>query len=157
MRRKLIARKHFGGVIDITDPCYNKDAWCRMTATVKDGEYECRVWRKTKKFQGNNGGIHEDTRVGIIGIYLDGFIPYQRSMEEIGNIGVDAGLAGFFMDKPDYTDEQWDEICTNCDKGDAWIRKEGFFSSSGYGDGFYPVYAYKNENGEITALEIRFM
>ena len=76
-------------------------------------------------------------------------------MEEIGSIGVDAGLAGFFMNKPDYTDEQWTEFCESIREGDAWIKDEGFFSSSGNGDGCYGVYAYK-QNGEITALEIRF-
>ena len=76
-------------------------------------------------------------------------------MEEIGSIGVDAGLAGFFMNKPDYTDEQWTEFCESIRDGDAWIKDEGFFSSSGNGDGCYGVYAYK-QNGEITALEIRF-
>lgn len=156
MRKKLIARKHFEGVIDITDPSYNKNVRCRMTATVKAGEYECRIWRNTETLKYDDRVI-KDTRVGIIGIYLDGFIPEQKCMEEIGTIGVDAGLAGFFMDKPDYTDEQWNEICTKCGKGDAWIRKEGFFSSSGYGDGGYPVYACKNKNNEITALEIRFL
>lgn len=43
MRRKLIGRKHFEGVVDITDPCYDKDAWCRMNAEVKSGTYDCRV------------------------------------------------------------------------------------------------------------------
>lgn len=47
MRRKLIGRKHFEGVVDITDPCYDKDVWCRMNAEVKSGTYDCRVWRQT--------------------------------------------------------------------------------------------------------------
>ena len=40
-------------------------------------------------------------------------------------------------------------------KYDEWITEDGFYSSSGYGDGVYGVFAYK-QNGEITALEIRF-
>ena len=154
MRKKLIGRKHFEGLIDITDPCYNKDVWCRMNATVKAGTYECRVWKQTEKYE-YEGKEHKYQIVGIIGIYLDGIIPPQKQMEEIGSIGVDAGLAGFFMNKPDYTDEQWTEFCESICKGDAWIKDEGFFSSSGDGDGCYGVYAYK-QNGEITALEIRF-
>jgi hypothetical protein len=77
-------------------------------------------------------------------------------MEEIGEIGVDAGLAGFFNDKPDYTDDEWSEFCDSIRNGNAWIRDEGFFSSSGYGDGCYPVNACRI-NGEIVALEIRFI
>lgn len=156
MRRKLIGKKHFGGVIDITDPCYDKDVWCRMNATIKDGEYSCIVWENTEKFT-VDGKEYKETRVGIIGIYLNGAIPYAKAMEDIGEIGVDAGLAGFFMNKPDYGNKEWSAFCDSIRKGEAWIKDEGFFSESGYGDGYYPVYAFKDVNGEIIALEIRFM
>lgn len=155
MRRKKIGTKHFEGVIDITDPCYDKDVWCRMNAEVKSGEYDCHIWRHTSK-EIWNGKEYKDVSVGVIGIYLNGIIPPQRSMEEIGSIGVDAGLAGFFMNKPDYNDDEWSDFCNSIRDGDAWIKDEGFFSSSGYGDGCYPVYASK-VNGEIVALEIRFI
>jgi hypothetical protein len=155
MRRKKIGTKHFEGIVDITDPCYDRDVWCRMTAEVKAGEYECHIWRQTKKCN-YDGREYKDVRVGVIGIYLDGIIPAARVMEEIGEIGVDAGLAGFFMNKPDYNDEEWDDLCNSIHDGDAWIRDDGFFSSSGYGDGCYGVYAYKIDN-EIVALEIRFL
>lgn len=91
-----------------------------------------------------------------IGIYLDGVIPCQKDMKEIGSIGVDAGLAGFFHNKPDYTDDEWAAFCDRVRHGDAWLIKEGFYSSSGYGDGCYGVYAYE-QGGEITAIEIRFL
>lgn len=156
MRRKKIGTKHFEGVIDITDPCYSKDTWCRITANVKAGEYDCHIWRHTDKCI-HDGKEYKDVRVGAIGIYLDGIIPTQRSMERIGSIGVDAGLAGFFINKPDYTDEEWSDFCDSIRKGDAWIKDEGFFSESGYGDGYYNVYAYSRSGNEITALEIRFL
>ena len=76
-------------------------------------------------------------------------------MEWIGNIGVDAGLAGFFHDKPDFTDAQWTAFCDQIKTGDTWLTDLGFFSVSGYGDGAYKVFAAKTGN-EVTALEIRF-
>lgn len=77
-------------------------------------------------------------------------------MEQIGTIGVDAGLAGFFRNKPDYNDEEWANFCTMISKGSVWLTDEGFYSHSGYGDGVYNVYA--NEDGnEAVALEIRFI
>lgn len=155
MRRRKVGTKHFGGIVDITDPCYSKDVWCRMTAEVKDGEYYCNIWSHTEK-EIYDGEEFKDTRVGVIGIYLDGVIPPQRQMECIGEIGVDAGLAGFFINKPDYNDDEWNAFCNSIRKGNAWIKDEGFFSSSGYGDGVYSVYAYKH-NSEIIALEIRFL
>jgi len=163
MRKKIhlhhekIGTKRFEGVLDVTDPCYNKDVWCRIKtpSPVKRGDYECAVWRGTT-VEIYDGKPYRDTRVWILGIYLDGIIPKQKKFEEIGEIGVDAGLAGFFMDKPDYDDEAWSEFCNSIREGDAWIKPEGFFRSSGLGDGCYPVYAHRNESGYITALEIRF-
>jgi hypothetical protein len=160
MTLRKIGTKHFEGVVDITDPCYSKDVWCRMTAKVKAGEYGCCVWLESVTCDGYLGKKYTETRVGVIGIYLDGVVPKQNSMELIGEIGVDAGLAGFFMNKPDYNDDEWEDFCDSIygsmNDASAWIKNEGFFSSSGYGDGYYPVYAHKKDN-EIVALEIRFM
>ena len=77
-------------------------------------------------------------------------------MKQIGSIGVDAGLAGFFNNKPDYNDAQWHAFCEQILNGNAWITEDGFFTSSGYGDGSYPVKAFKL-NGKIIALEIQFI
>lgn len=158
LRRKKIGTKHFGPIIEVTDPCYNKDVWCRMNdVKIVEGEYACIIWRHTEKYT-YEGREVTDTRVGRIGIYLDGIIPQQKAMEQIGEIGVDAGLAGFFMDKPDYTGDEWPAFCNSIGwENDAWIKPEGFFSRSGYGDGGYPVVAGKNKDGEITSLEIIFI
>ena len=156
MRRKKIGVKNFHGSVDITDPCYDKDVWCRMNdVEIKEGDYTCFVWYQTDKGV-YDGKPYSYKMVGIIGIYLDGIIPPQKGMEEIGTIGVDAGLAGFFHNKPDYSDDAWSKFCDRISHGDAWIVDEGFYSSSGYGDGCYGVYAQKTD-GEITALEIRFL
>ena len=101
MKRKKIGVMDFHGSVDITDPCYDRDVWCRMNdVKIKDGMYTCMVWRHT--FKGEyEGKPYTEQCVGIIGIYLDGVIPQQKAMKEIGSIGVDAGLAGFFHHKPD--------------------------------------------------------
>ena len=69
------------------------------------------------------------------------------------SVGVDAGLCGFFVNKPDYDDAAWDEFCNMLTRMDKKYEKdtghryrnvyhtdEGFFTSSGYGDGEYNVY-----------------
>lgn len=156
MRRKKIGTKDFHGSVDITDPCYNKDVWCRMNdVKIKEGKYTCIAWYHIDKGE-YNGKPYAYKMVGIIGIYLKGKIPRQKSMKEIGSIGVDAGLAGFFHNKPDYDDEAWSVFCDRIHQGNVWMTEDGFYSSSGYGDGCYGVYA-KNQNGEIVALEIRFI
>lgn len=155
MRRKKIGVMDFHGSVDITDPGYDRDVWCRMdNVQIKPGEYTCIVWHQKESYE-LDGESHTYNIVGIIGIYWGGVIPAQKSMECIGSIGVDAGLAGFFHNKPDFNDEDWSTLCEQIREGDAWLNDLGFFSSSGNGDGGYDVYAAK-VNSEITALEIRF-
>ena len=90
-------------------------------------------------------------------------------LEWFDSIGVDAGLAGFFVSpKKDYTDSEWSDLCDwmydkakasewNSDKdNDFYITDAGFFSSSGDGDGEYDVYVEKSE-GKIVAVEIHFI
>ena len=148
MNSKFVGTKKFGPEIDITDPCYDRDVWCRLNnVKIKEGEYRCVVWKERTDY---------DYEIAKIGIYY-GDIPHAEKLEEIGEIGVDAGLAGFFNDKPDYNDEEWMKLCSAIEDEDYLINEEGFFSSSGYGDGCYPVYAEKDTNGEIISLEIVFM
>lgn len=150
MKKTVIGTRHFGDMIDITDPCYNRDVWCRINGVkIIPGDYECVIWGSDELEWGE--------RVGIIGIYLGGVVPSQDKMEYIGSIGVDAGLAGFFENKPDYSDEEWGKFCNTIGHCDAYIFDEGFCSSSGYGDGEYDVMAYGVKPGEISALEIRFL
>lgn len=140
----------FHGSVDITDPCYNRDVWCRMNdVKIKEGEYSCMVSYKEDSYFGC-------TRVGTIGIFLNGIVPNKGSMKKIGEIGVDAGVAGFFHNKPDYSRDEWMNFCDGKPGDKAWMREDGFYSESGYGDGGYSVYAYEQE-GEIVALEIRFI
>ena len=148
---RIIGTFYFENEVDITDPCYRKDTWCRINGVkTRPGEYTCRIWTT------NTGGCGE--RVTTIGIYLDDVIPARSEMKEIGSIGVDAGLAGFFSDKPDYNDEEWDAFCNEIRNSEcAWINGYGFFSESGFGDGSYEVFTNKNTDGVATALEISFI
>lgn len=133
MRRKKIGVMDFHGSVDITDPCYDKDVWCRMNdVKISDGEYTCNVWHHTDKGTYKDGTPYSYILVGAIGIYRNGDIPRQKDMEKIGSIGVDAGLAGFFHNKPDYSDEAWSKFCDRIRHGDAWLTEDGFYSSSGY-------------------------
>lgn len=156
MKRKKIGVQDFCGSVDITDPCYNSDVWCRMNdVKIKEGEYTCLVWYYTDKGK-YNGKSYSDKVVGIIGIYHNGIVPHQKAMKKIGSIGVDAGLAGFFHKKPDYDDRAWSKFCKKLRDDNVWLSEKGFYCSSGFGDGVYPVYAFKHGR-ENVALEIRFL
>lgn len=134
--------------VDITDPCYDRDTWCRMTTDCKAGTYygfvkevDCGDWGK---------------RIAQISISQKHKFSDITGMECIGSIGVDAGLAGFFNNKPDYDREEWRNFCDVVDfskEVQAWDIGYGLFSSSGYGDGGYNVYA----NQDRTAFTIVFI
>ena len=148
MEEVIYGTKEFGDKIDITDPCYDKMTWCRINDfPIPAGNYECYTLEADNE---ETGGWGE--RVARIGIRRGKADTY----EEIGSIGVDAGLAGFFNNKPDYTDKEWDEFVNRVDTEKAFIIEDGFYSESGYGDGGYPVYTgYKN--GEIVEVYIDFI
>lgn len=161
-----------GNTVDVTDPCYDMNVWCRSTLkNVAPGKYVCYAIFSD---EGNWG-----QRVAKARIILDdgseaandtqARVKSGRSWRRVTDIGVDAGVAGFFADKPDFNDEQWSELCNWMFNGegkkDCYIRTfdngtDGFWTSSGYGDGCYDVYAIRSlVNGKpmITALEIRFL
>lgn len=151
---RVVGSAHFAGTLQITDPCYDENVPCRMQVQVHSGEYTCVAWEHSEHYT-FDGKSYTETRVLRSGIYLDGKVPEETQMEKIGQIGVDAGLAGFFTYKPNYTRAQWLEFCDTIKEGNAWLRENGFFTESGWGDGLYDVLACQID-GQITALEIVF-
>lgn len=128
LKRHLIGQIHLpDGLVDITDPCYDADVWCRMSdVKVMPGTYNCYA------YMGRNCW---GTRCWFAQIVIaDG--PYNeiaedkvfsgRSWRSIGSIGVDAGMAGFFHHKPDFNDEEWDIVCNAPRKSDADAYLESF-------------------------------
>lgn len=130
---KKVGTITLGDTVDITDPCYDANVWCRMTTKCVPGEYTGYVIISDEGEWGK--------RVASISIYRNDVEIELKSMDKIGSIGVDAGMAGFFNDKPDFNDDEWDKLCDKVNKGDAWCLYDGIFSNSGYGDGSYEVYA----------------
>jgi len=170
-----------GGKVDITDPCYDYCSGYRINnVSVKPGDYRCVYHmgaaleeaeiEKTEKLAKEYGANPEEwvrreqddikNRCFVIEIQFKGraFDLNSAKWEEIGSISVDAGLAGFFWNKPDFTDEQWNDFCDSLDdlSKNAYLEKNmGFWCSSGYGDGMYKVFAIKDKN-EVIALKICF-
>lgn len=172
-----------GESVDVTDPCYNADVWCRTTIKkMEPGTYGCYFSRDKR-----------EKRVSCCRIVLESgeFAEETAARVEAGrswrnvidSIGVDAGIAGFFSDKPDFDDNEWSDLCDKMfhsnsitvgtrisenASSDAFLASkengtafsngsDGFWTCSGWGDGAYPVYAVRNNKRHIVALEIRFM
>ena len=161
------------GKVDVTDPCYDKYIWCRETYKVVPGEYLCYFHRNDANVLDRCRIIHNDPETLKK-------VEDNRSWRSVGAAGVDAGMAGFFDNKPDFPDAVWGELCSqmypdgsmrtlglyNQEDSGVYIAnsdtdtelfegREGFWTESGYGDGEYPIYAVRN-NRVISALELRF-
>lgn len=145
----------FGSKTDVTDPCYNKDVWCRTTVDTVPGRYNCYV---SYSDEGDWG-----RRVSsIVIVHTERRISTKDVDERIGEIGVDAGLAGFFNGKPDYDDEGWSKIVDLCDflnkdRLHYYFNSDGFFSDTGFGDGTYEVRGRRGEGGAYDMLQIIFI
>ena len=152
---EFIGKFELGERVDITDPCYDFGTFGTLRVNCQPGTYY--GYAEVKDF-GEDG-----KRTTFICITKDDSDIDFFNMESIGVIGVDAGLAGFFNNKPDYDDDAWMKFLkrTGVFKEDGeydydrtyYKAKYGVFSESGFGDGCYEVYANKERN----AFEIAFI
>lgn len=148
--------------IDVTDPCYDQDVWCRASLDIEPGEYEYQAIIRNCGDWGNRVASLKLFKPNASGVVA-------RTLKVAATIGVDAGLAGFFENKPDYTDEQWSAICDFLfteEKRGPTVEKacldnpfacEGICVASGYGDGEYNVYVLVDGNNNPCGYEIKFI
>lgn len=138
------------GKIDITDPGYNDDVWCRLNGiAVKPGKYICYAALNKGKEVKEWGRRVASMSMVHVDAKMDRVIP----MHNLGFVGVDAGLMSISEAgvKPNYSDETWSSIVGELSKLEekrgvvAHVKKFGagkkqFWSSTGFGDGSYDVF-----------------
>lgn len=90
------------------------------------------------------------------------------SWQKVGTIGVDAGLCWVgdpcYCVTPDcnsHPAKTWEEFCDILSKSDFDGKNYHQFNSgvvvpSGYGDGEYPVYIKKNQEGRVVGVMVKF-
>lgn len=142
----------------VSDPCYNMETWC--VCKLKDmlpGNYHCLI----KK---NNDGL-----VSSLYIYHEKYIREPKTM--IDFVSVDSGQAGFydsdyFIKTRGKDDEEWKwykEICSLTYHSDSseltggTKDKKCCVSSSGDGDGSYPLLIHRNSKGQIVSACIQYL
>lgn len=151
-----IGQFEFTGAVSATDPCYDKDVWCRindipLAADNYDG------WVKIV----DTGDCGERVAELIITPAQNIRVPEEmwENFEENGcdgEVGVDAGMAGIFQDKPDFAGDEWYDFLDKLyDR--ASVVDWGFCCDSGYGDGGYPLSKFIDENEDIHGLRIVFI
>ena len=90
------------GQLDVSDPCYARDVWCRLVLdNVRKGTWHAGV----SLYDFNDSAYGRDRRVTALTIaheeYKDSDLDSEKA---IGHIGVDSGQAGFF-DSAHYKDD----------------------------------------------------
>ena len=142
----------------VSDPCYLDPSWgwCTMT-NMLPGNYHCFI----KK---NNDGL-----VSALYIYHEKYIREPKTM--IDFIAVDSGQAGFydrdyFLETRGKDDEEWNwykEICSLTYHSDSseltggTKDKKCCVSSSGDGDGSYPLLIHRNSKEQIVSACIQYL
>lgn len=143
----------------VSDPCYcaqSYGCWCKMV-NMLPGNYHCLI----KK---NNDGL-----VSSLYIYHEKYIREPKTM--IDFVSVDSGQAGFydsdyFIKTRGKDDEEWKwykEICSLTYHSDSseltggTKDKKCCVSSSGNGDGSYPLLIHRNSKGQIVSACIQYL
>lgn len=161
-----VGSRSFGNYIDISDPCYNRDAEYFDRCGLKDihivpGDYHCNAELIA---EGTVRGV-PCYRVAALQITHKDAIFEEDEFAYIGDIAVDAGVAGFFAAPKHYykDNDEWYSFC-NLLKNKDYLEIDngfdsGFVSESGYGDGCYEVWGvYDEEFPEcLCAIRIEFI
>ena len=159
------------GKLAVSDPCYDIDVWCRgELENCKRGTWMASVVEKRMGSWGHRIckliAVHED------------FIHAPFSQREVAGfeVGVDSGQAGIF-DASHYRDgsivpndghkhlfegeeaDPWYDYCCDITLSDqsAGVLPYGCVSSSGFGDGGYDCFIWRNSEGQIVRVEIEYI
>lgn len=161
------------GAIRVSDPCYGTDVWCQgVVENVLNGKWKVEV---IKSDEGSWG-----IRCKEIVAHHESITYFQlqnwKPNHEI-HVGVDSGQAGFYdrdsyrkdrliTEEPTFTaghegdGDLWYDACcelTLSEESAGIIAGTGVVSSSGYGDGSYPLFQITNEEGHVVALRLEFI
>jgi len=87
--------------------------------------------------------------------------PNSLRFDPVGTVCVDSGMAGFADREAvelGVIEEGYDDIFDKCcTEAGATFGSRSVFSSSGYGDGGYTVWASKNSAGDVVAARIEYI
>lgn len=153
----------------VSDPCYSVPTWCQtVLSNVLPGKYYIAVHTD-----------QEDRRnYGLVAVH-ENYVSQRKRWFTIGVFGVDSGQAGIF-DMASYRNDETAESITTPEydfalgregDGDLWYEKmckltlatkdswgsydSGVVSSSGWGDGEYPL-RVQRDKGKIVGIHLDF-
>lgn len=147
----------------VTDPCYEVGTWCQIRLdNVKPGKYEAFV---VKSDEGDWGIRCSSLIVKHIDMKFD---ECTEILTHDGEVGVDSGQAGIFdmsiypevPHKRGHENKFYEECCDltlSKIRCGALLNRKGIVSSTGYGDGSYPLCYSINNEGQIDYMHIIYI
>ena len=160
----------------VSDPCYTPGTWCQaVIENVLPGNYEAIVDKTDNTMGWGNRCSH------LFVIHESVSHKKLNWIEHPATIGVDSGQAGIFdfdsyrndshpipkVESDDKFPDEWakkegDKWYVNmCDRTlgeESWgTYDRGVVTSSGFGDGSYPLYVTRNTDGQIVGFHIDFL
>ena len=114
---------------------------------ANDKVFNIEIVQESMSFQGTDFGI----RPAVIKATTTSADDYKL-WEELGTFGVDTATVGIWNDDCQ-DDDKWSKIDGAYVSNQNGELFDGLVTTSGLGDGVYPVYV-KRENGEITDFVI---
>jgi len=134
------------GSINIGDPCYGGDT----VVSAKNGTWDTEVSYENSEDWGS--------AVSVLMAWT-GRQPKVGDFTPHGSVGVDSGQMSITDAEiaTDCGESLYDEVCQLTLEVKGWgLMKNGIFSSTGYGDGRYPV-SIITEDGSVTAIQVKFL
>lgn len=170
------------GLVDVSDPCYDRGTWCACyDVKVMPGKYCAFIdevnflseWR----YEEDDAQYYpeavpgkeftmSDIRIVTLTIFNKDYVEHYlnktyNSYKLSDNIGVDAGLCGFYSHLPEsLSDDEWcnivDSLKSNDNKNTCdCTQLNGVTVSSGFGDGVYKVYKLTVDR-KVVGLQLVF-
>jgi hypothetical protein len=158
---KIYIEKNVQGNISVLDPCSSPDvtldalagiynvtsAYGPIVALNEEDKQFASLWGNRVKYLQI---VHESVAE-----------PNSLRFDAVGTVCVDSGLAGFSDTETvdiGAIEQTYDDIIDKCSsKTGAIFGSRSVFSSTGYGDGGYTVWASKNDAGEVVAARIEYI
>jgi len=167
---------NLSNIVMVSDPCYTVPTWCQIILKdVLPGTYNVSADKRDCSGWGNR--VHN-----LVAVHSE----YDKKLiweEYHGEIGVDSGQAGIFSYDTYRNDDIFDGVSQfdenplfkgfNNQEGDKWyghmcdrtqteeswgVYDNGVVSSSGIGDGGYPLYVVRDKStDQIVAMKIDFL
>lgn len=147
-----------GETVDLTDPAYDANVWCRKTVNVLPGKYNCYATYTGDGHIAESWIIHEK-----YDIEERRPVTLTADTEVCTGLGIESGWFGYFDRKPDIGAAEWATFLDmeGSDDRFGWTSldgHDGFITEAGYGyrtTEVCPV-LWKDRSGKIFGIGTKF-